>query len=348
MSTAGQPGTPPRPTEAEQIEDRAADWLARRDGGLDPAGERALRDWLAQDTRHGTAFARLESTWQRLQGLAHFRPASRRHPDHDLLAERVAGRRLWAALAGIGTAAVLALATLALWRYPPSGGEPTVRVFTTTTGGYERVVLPDGSVLELNGDSHAEVAYGPARRAVRLRRGEAHINVAHQPARPFAVVAGEVVATALGTAFSVRLEPAEVEVLVTEGRVRIERAGDTAATELALVGPRERVLVPRRGPAAAAVPIEVLDPAGLRRALAWQERKVFFSGTPLGEVAALFNRNNRIQLRLADPALAARPVGGVFHVAEIEAFVALLVESREVVVQLRTETEIVLGARPPG
>jgi transmembrane sensor len=59
---------------------------------------------------------------------------------------------------------------------------------------------------------------------VVLERGEAHFQVAKNPARPFVVVARGVEIRAVGTAFSVGLESTRVEVLVTEGQVAVETA----------------------------------------------------------------------------------------------------------------------------
>ena len=47
-----------------QIERRAAEWLARRDGGeWSPADAAALQTWLAAATAHRVAFLRLEAAW---------------------------------------------------------------------------------------------------------------------------------------------------------------------------------------------------------------------------------------------------------------------------------------------
>ncbi|MEH6422440.1 DUF4880 domain-containing protein, partial [Pseudomonas sp. CGJS7] len=57
-----------------QIEQTAAEWLARRDGGDWSASAQAQLDaWLAQATAHRVAFLRLSAAWSeagRLQALA--------------------------------------------------------------------------------------------------------------------------------------------------------------------------------------------------------------------------------------------------------------------------------------
>ena len=60
------------------------------------------------------------------------------------------------------------------------------------------------------------------------------------------------------------------------------------------------------------------------RALAWAEGRLIFQNDELGTVIAQFNRYNHVQLSVADPALAAKPVSGVFNAADPEAFIAFL------------------------
>ncbi|OYU72637.1 MAG: hypothetical protein CFE45_39530 [Burkholderiales bacterium PBB5] len=78
---------------------------------------------------------------------------------------------------------------------------------------------------------------------------------------------------------------------------------------------------------AAATPIVRVDevtPAQVERALAWQALRLEFQEMPLRDVVAEFNRYNRRQLLVRDPATAAVLVGGNFRADNAEAFVRLL------------------------
>ncbi|HEX5775835.1 MAG TPA: DUF4880 domain-containing protein, partial [Caulobacteraceae bacterium] len=56
---------------AMQIEERAAAWLARRDGDAwSDADQQALAAWLDEDMAHRVAFLRLESVWRRADRMA--------------------------------------------------------------------------------------------------------------------------------------------------------------------------------------------------------------------------------------------------------------------------------------
>jgi ferric-dicitrate binding protein FerR (iron transport regulator) len=80
----------------------------------------------------------------------------------------------------------------------------------------------------------------------------------------------------------------------------------------------QQVMVPSSG---AAEPVREVDS---HRALAWAEGRLIFNNDELGKVIAEFNRYNRVQLIVADPTLAAKPVSGVFNSADPEAFIAFL------------------------
>jgi hypothetical protein len=59
-------------------------------------------------------------------------------------------------------------------------------------------------------------------------------------------------------------------------------------------------------------------------ALAWRSKHVEFSGTPLSEAIALFNRQNKIQLTLGNPAHGRLRVSGMFWLDDPEGFARLL------------------------
>ena len=359
----------PRPSDDESIAATAAAWLAQRDDALTPAEAAAFARWRAADPRHEAAVARLENTWAALQPLRNFRPAAARHPDRDLLGAPARGQIVafpsGARAFAFAAAAALMLA-LGWWAVRPATNAGTH--YATTAGGYERVMLADGSVLELNGDTAAAVSFTATERRVRLTRGEAHFTVAKNPARPFWVEAGGVAVRAVGTAFNVRLGARDVEVLVTEGKVSVSevervvpnalslaaepattRWGQRVPTQDTFLVANERVLLPTvrlaTTPPLALPPaplVEQLTPAVIRDALAWQGPRLVFVDTPLAEVVAQFNRRNPVQLVLADADLATLPVGGSFRPENVEAFVRLLESGGDVAVERSDASRLVL------
>lgn len=320
----------------EAIDAMAAEWLAEMDAGPDARKSEAFAQWRAQDPRHEAAVARLEATWNALQALRDYRPEAATHPDRDLLASPIGSSRLprFPRFAGPLAAALTLLAGVWIWRsIAVDGGGLEV---ATAAGGYERVVLSEGSTLHLNGETRALVRLSLNERRVVVSQGQIHVNVTKDPVRPFVVEAAWVGVRAIGTAFSVRRDPERVEVIVTEGTVGIEQRGRTS---LSLVA-GERVTLARMPNSDATV--ERPGREEFRRAQSWMERPVFFSDTPLSEVVEQFNRHNRVRIRLGDPSLRSRPVGGSFRMDSMEAFVGLLAETGELTVDRPSPDEIVL------
>ncbi len=347
-----------RPSAAEAIEATAAAWLAQRDDGLSAEEAAEFATWRFADVRHEAAVVRLEAAWSTLQRLREYRPAAVRHPDRDLLAGGAVGRpAAWVGLGRALAAAAVVLFVLAGWY----GWERRDRTrFATTVDGYERVLLADGSVAELNGDTQLDVRFSAGERRVTLRRGEAHFSVTRNPARPFVVEAQGVAVRAIGTAFNVRLDAESVEVLVTQGRVEVAPAMAAAArrdapAELvpggALLAANERVSVTvarAAGPATVAVPpaVEKVAPEMIREALAWQGPRLVFNETPLAEVVAQFNRRNAVQIELARPELGTLPIGGSFRAENVDAFVRLLTSGGDLAADRPAPGRIVLRSVP--
>ena len=336
------------PSDANAIEAEAMAWLAEREEGFVPGRAAAFEAWRRRDPRHAASVAELEQVLVQLDGLAerreevnaHFNrvspaPPPGRHTPA-LAPAPVVNVRWWRPVAWSGLAAALVLGAFLGFRALQSTPGPETR-YATTTAGYERARLADGSTLELNTASAARVQFTAAERRVELESGEAHFEVAHDTARPFIVSAGGVAVRAVGTAFNVRFVSGAVEVTVTEGKVEVGSALSTSGPTL--VAANQRLALPL-APAVAPPPaIEPLSAADVRAVLAWQRRVTDFSDTPLAEVTAHFNRHNVLQLVITDPALGSRRIGGIFALDDVEAFVRLL--ERDGIIRAKREGDTI-------
>ncbi len=218
------------------------------------------------------------------------------------------------------------------------------QAFATAPSGYQRLQLPDNSLVQLNGATALTVEFSRAERRVALAEGEAHFSVAKDTVRPFVVQARRIRVCAVGTAFNVRLTDTGVDVLVTEGIVRIERPADPAGP--IVLAANERTTVSDQPEPSAAPVIERVEPAAIRAVLAWQEPQFIFVESPLGEVIGRFNARNRVQLVLGDATLAARMVGGTFRPDDVEMFLRLLEGSGEITLDRSDPTRVVLHRAP--
>lgn len=325
----------------------AAAWLARRDRGFTPAEQDTFLQWLAADPRHRAEVARIETSWRALDSLTAWQPADGTEPNPDLLSPATAARQRWFsratyALAGAGLAAAAAVALALWWPAPVAVAEKTsaaagVRVLPRP----EAQPLADGSVAEVREGARLEVAFDAAERRVRLQEGEVHLTVAKEAARPFVVEAGGVKVRAVGTAFSVRLERDQVDVLVTEGRVEVESPGGAPVPVPVASGERARVGADAR-PVVAAEKPEVIE-----RALAWRAVRLEFEGLPLAAVVTEFNLRNTLQFAIGDTAAGRVKVAGTFQADKPEAFARLLEAGFGIAVERRSGAPWVLRSAAP-
>lgn len=324
----------------EEIEATAAVWLSLRDRGMTESETAEFMRWLQQSPKHAEVFAELDAVWRDFNRTAALRPtgATPAEPEPELLAPRArpGAKRRWAtAWRSLAAAAAFALAWVGWDSFRAT--RPTAE---TAVGAFQKLDLSDGSVVQLNTDSAIKVHFTEHERRVELLRGEAHFDVAKNPARPFIVAANHVAVRAVGTAFNVRLREDAVDVLVTEGKVQVNDVvkGDSllmAKPEQAgppLLVQGERARVPLLAPTAENVPlptaaISEVAAVEMQRALAWQERRLEFDDWPLADVVAEFNRYNQTKLVIADRALETKRFSGTFRADAYEPFVRLLEEN---------------------
>lgn len=336
--------------ETAAIAKAAGDWLAKRDRGLTPAESAALAAWESADPRHAAELERLGSTWAALDTADELPEIQALSREVEQAIDRRARRR-WPLV----MVAAAALVVAAIWFRIPANERATPEIATTyqvIPSRAQQRVLADGTVVELNGDSAVEPAFAPHERRIRLIRGEAHFMVVKDATRPFIVEAGTVAFYAVGTAFNVRLDPAAVQVLVTEGKVRVEAASPAAeanpiantpaAQPVLIAGQRLVVGAHQDAKELSELPVESVTPDERGRSLAWKSPQLVFDHTPLRDAVAAFNRFNQRQLVVTDPVLAERKLGGTFQADNAEAFVLLLESGFNVVAESRGEAETTL------
>ena len=340
---------PPKTASSDDaIETAAAEWLCERDEGFATGRAQAFAAWRAADARHEAAVAETERAMELLGEM----PAVRA-PLEARIAEvtqpvapvvRWGGFRppVWAA----GLAAALVLAAGGWWLAPERSNEP--QRYVTAAARQQQIALKDGSVVNLNVSSEVSVRLTENERRVTLASGQAHFAVAHDTARPFIVTAAGVSVRAVGTAFSVRVGDAGVEVLVTEGKVEVAREAAVisapAAAPAHLVAGERAVIV--REVAVASAAVERVSAEALSAAVRWHSQVMTFIDLPLRDAVVLFNRRNETQLVLSDDKLGGQKIGGTFAADQVAAFVRLLEKDGDVVAESRGAREIVLRRAP--
>jgi transmembrane sensor len=194
--------------------------------------------------------------------------------------------------------------------------------------------MADGSEVTLNTNSEIRVAVSERERRVELQQGEAFFEVAKDSRRPFVVVVGNKRVIAVGTRFSVRRDDEDIEVVVTEGKIRLESAGSPQPVAAGTIAHASDagVLLQKTGLAAA------------EEALSWRKGILVFHETTLADAIAEFNRYNIHKIVIADPGVASLRVAGNFRANNVDAFVRLLERGYPLRVEQEGE-EFVLQAR---
>jgi transmembrane sensor len=195
---------------------------------------------------------------------------------------------------------------------------PVEKIYSTTLGGHQTVMLADGSKIELNTDTTLRTIISGRRRMVWLDRGEAFFQIAHSTEHPFAVVVGDHRVTVLGTKFLVRRDTSHLEVAVVEGRVRFDPSDGQPSPQSALLESGDVVVAP-----ASATLVVRKTAQELTEELGWRRGVLVFDNTPLAEVAVEFNRYNHEQLIVADPSAQRMKIDGTFHANDVVAFTRL-------------------------
>jgi transmembrane sensor len=320
------------------IAQEAADWFVANRAGLTFKERHTFATWINASPLHVEEYLALsaiacdlraacEDSQGDLEGLvarARQDEVSPIQPLWQRLGERVrgAGSNLWPAPAF--ALAVFALLSVGLmwWHRTssehPGGPDQIAALHFETAHGEQRTYrLADHSLVHLNTDSALTVRYDRKERLVELTSGEAEFAVAHEPGRPFRVVAGSVEARVIGTEFDVRRASDSTIVTVVEGRVAVgasSSANPSAFVQLA-AGQQIRVAGDLPDP-----PLAV-DP---RKATAWLHRQIVFEREPLERVAGEFNRYTAKPIEITTPGLRNLEISGVFATDDTEAFLAFL------------------------
>ncbi|WP_217536759.1 FecR domain-containing protein [Stenotrophomonas sp. GbtcB23] len=319
----------------------AAHWHAlQRQGDVTPAQQRAFMDWLLVSPEHLREYLVISETAGALGEALRAMPIDLdallaapaaqgtgdnvvQLPARALRAAAPApARRRW--LPGIAAAAAL---LMAVGIGTPLAWPHTTR-YVAAHGTPRQIELSDHSVLHLNAESEVSVRMSLFGRRVELERGQASFVVAPDR-RPFAVHAGGLQVTDIGTTFDVALLREQARIAVSEGRVQVHGDGgrgrllaDLSAGKVAQVDYRDQRVQLRDEDAASMI--------------AWWQGRIVFRDEPLREVADRFNRSNTLRLRVGDDAGALRLTGNL-RADDLGSLRAFLDQQPALVIQQRAD-----------
>lgn len=318
------------------IDNQAAAWFARMQGPGRDAAQLEFERWRAADPAHRDAYAAAERHWETTTGLAGTEMGRNR---------RLPERRppFWlmpAARPAFALAAVVLVLLAGFWMLRAPGGKPSAPLVAaaepqvTRVGEIRTLKLADGTTVTLDTDSAIDVRMTGDRRLVRLTRGRARFDVAHDASRPFLVEAAGRTVTARGTLFDVGFEPEGVRVTLFRGAVDVRglapAGGVAAVTRLA---PGECFTDVARRPRVAKASIGAQQ---------WVSGMLDFDAVPLGEVLQQTNRYSVQKVRLGDPALASLRVTGVFRPVPADQLAASLAAAFSLRIERSAQGDLLL------
>ena len=322
----------------DQVEQQTANWLSAIDRGLTEAEQAELQAWLSESPVHGEKLVHFASVWDLMDlvaPIAKVLPLGERLDDVQSVEQesraRPAPRQLvvgWLPISGV--LATVLVAVLILVVFPEPEDTSFLAVYSTEVGEQSGVMLPDGSELELNTDTEVSVFISDHLRRVTLIRGEAYFDVAKNADAPFVAQVGSAQVVAVGTEFNIEVrDSGDVEVMVTEGKVRVEYGDqdvvdvkfsevEDADGQYVSVGEKVFVSDSRQNL------VSDVEGYDLDVDLAWREGMLIFEGESLDQVVSEINRYTSLDIKIVDDSIRGIEVGGFFRAGDTEQLLIVL------------------------
>ena len=137
---------------------------------------------------------------------------------------------------------ILSLVSYVVWYYAAPREN---RLEVVSKNGVEKIILNDGSLVWLRGESKVMYYEKPDERArYTTFEGEALFEVAKDESHPFIVQCGDVKVKVLGTSFSIKTGVEQVELTVLTGKVNLSSSANTEGIDLL---PQEKIIYKSNG-----------------------------------------------------------------------------------------------------
>lgn len=304
------------------IDDEASIWLVRLDNGnLSNQSRRELKSWLSADKRHQIALKSMADIWDDMDNvLLSIDDGSSKDTSIWPIFKPI--------LKPVALAASISFFAIFIWLTIPI--QVQVNSYATLKGQQMNTTFEDGSIIHLNTDSRIETEFSDEKRIIKLIKGEALFEVAHDPDRPFIVYAGDRLVQAIGTKFVVHLASENIQVTVTDGKVKMSKV--ELNTELADIKELNNTSVQKddvyitKGEQAVVADnqpplLTHIEPEIIQRELSWLDGKLVFDNEELFDVIEEINRYIDMEIVLKEPSLHQIPISGRFDLKDSEALI---------------------------
>lgn len=196
-------------------------------------------------------------------------------------------------------AILLMVASVALWRYKTARVQGRdISVYSAGPSGKQKVLLPDGSIVWLKGNSaltYPSAFSGPTRHVSLV--GEALFEVAKDASHPFMIDCGDITTTVLGTSFNIRSGRDNTEIVVLTGKVSVQSKTETTKT---VILPNEKIVYNHVRQELTKTPVEAAESVTVTEGT---EYSMSFEDTPMREVVKRIEGKFGVSVAMADPRL---------------------------------------------
>jgi transmembrane sensor len=308
-----------------QIEQQAMLWQARLSSDLCPEADRIeFQQWLQQSPAHQKAWQDINQFWSSLDTI-----------NLDDLVEQKTHNRQVIKFKSRPVKTALALAAsllLALGLFLPKINY-YLADYNVAAGQQKQITLSDGSSILLNTNSAFSVSFNQQQRLITLHQGEAFFQVATDKTRPFIVQTSAGQVRALGTAFDVKQQDQQTQVIVFEHAVSITT---TQGLRLEKLQTAEQLKF-------SADSVQTASKVNLQRAAPWHQQRMVFQDKALVDVVAELNRYRSGKIICLNDSIKNLPITGVFGIADTELALQAIEQSLPVRITRITDQLILLS-----
>ena len=196
-----------------------------------------------------------------------------------------------------------------IWWFNSSNGLMEIK---TAFGEQRTVTLPDQSTIVLNGNSVVRYASNWDEESPRevWIEGEGFFSVIHTKNHQKFVVHGvrELNVEVLGTKFNVKTRQCNSEVMLAEGKVKLQ-LGESDTTRSIFLKPGELATVKDKKLSTQSV--------NQQRYTSWVANKLFFERTPLRDLSVVLRDTYGLKVTFSEPGLESRELSGEISASSV-------------------------------
>ena len=233
---------------------------------------------------------------------------------------------IWSRFSRIAAILIIPLLIYTVWNQVGGRRSGTTNLLSyqeiaSPSGIRSKVVLPDGSKVWLNAGSRIRYSVPFVRKTREVELvGEAFLDVETNPDSPLEVKVDQFTVRVLGTRFNVKAFPddRQIEVVLKEGRVRLESPSEErAATQISLM-PEEQWIYDKSSRTA------VVRKVNADQHIAWHRNRFVLNKTPMAELATQLERWYGVQVEIRDQELYNYKFTTVFEDEPLHRVIELL------------------------